>query len=146
VPSRPDAHLSTVPSVWMMCHTVRTPDIPSIIRQDDMYFRPDPSLHRETSIPACIRLDVSVARPDASQYSTKLQILSMFSYGKIDATFRTTWIPVRTHSYIRQESQFKYNHPDERASDMEIADLASTIRTLAFHGPDARTTDMEIAC
>jgi hypothetical protein len=41
VPSRPDAHLSTVPSVRTMCHTVRTPDRPSIIRPDDVYFRPD---------------------------------------------------------------------------------------------------------
>jgi hypothetical protein len=41
-------------------------------RPDDVVFRPDPSLQQETSIPACIRLDVSTTRPDASQYSTKL--------------------------------------------------------------------------
>jgi len=47
-----------------------------------------------------------------------------------------TWIPVRTRSYIRQESQFKYNHPDVsqlgtnvRSTDMEIAYSTSTFRT-----------------
>jgi hypothetical protein len=75
------------------------PDRPSIIR-------------REVSVPACIRLDVSAARPDASQYSIKLQILSKFFYGKIDATVRTTWILVRTRFSLRQELQFKFNRPD----------------------------------
>jgi hypothetical protein len=51
-------------------------------------------------------------RLDASQYSIKLQILSKFSYGKIDATVRTTWILVRTRFSLRQESQFKFNCPD----------------------------------
>jgi len=50
VSSRPDAHLSTVPSVRTTCHTVRTPDRPSIIRPDDVHFRPDPPLCREVSI------------------------------------------------------------------------------------------------
>jgi hypothetical protein len=67
--SRPDAHMSTIPSVLTTCHTVRTPDRPSIIR-------PDPSLYRETSVPACIRPDDSASRPDALQYSIKLPILS----------------------------------------------------------------------
>jgi hypothetical protein len=104
------------------CHPVRTPicplfhpsgrralpsgrpDRPSIIRQDDVDFCPDPPLHREASVPAFIRLDVSAACPDTSQYSTKLQILSKFIYGKIDATVRTTCIPVWTLFSLRQES------------------------------------------
>jgi hypothetical protein len=49
-PSRPDAHLTTVPSIWTTCHTVRTPVRPSIIRPDDVHFRPDPPLCREGSI------------------------------------------------------------------------------------------------
>jgi hypothetical protein len=49
-PSRLDAHLTTVPSVRTTCHTVRTPIIPSIIRPDDVHFRPDPPLSREGSI------------------------------------------------------------------------------------------------
>jgi hypothetical protein len=112
VPSRLDAHLSTVPFVQKTCHTVRTPDRPSIIRPDDMYFCPYPLLYREASVPVCIRPDDSTARPDALQYSIKLPILSKIIYGKIAATVRTTWIPIRARSYIRQESQFKYNCPD----------------------------------
>jgi hypothetical protein len=41
VPSRLDAHLSTNPSVRMTCLTVRTPDRPSIIRPDDVPYRPN---------------------------------------------------------------------------------------------------------
>jgi len=72
------------------------PNRSSIIRPEHVDFCPDPLLYQEVSVPACIRPDVSAARPDASQYSTKLQILSKFIYGKIDATVQTTWIPVRT--------------------------------------------------
>jgi hypothetical protein len=88
------------------------PDRPSIIHPDDVGFSPDPLLYREASVPACIRPDVSATRPDASQYLTKLHILSKFVYGKIDATIRTTWIPVRTRFSLRQESQFKFHRPD----------------------------------
>jgi hypothetical protein len=122
-------------------------------RPDDVDFRPDPSLQREASVPVCIRPDISVARLDASQYATKLQILSKIIYGKIAATIRMTWIPVRMRFSLRQESQFKFNRsdvcqhgPEVRSTDMEIADSTSTIRMTAFHGPDARTVNMEIAC
>jgi len=38
--SRPDAHLSTVPSVWTMCHPIRTPDIPaSSVRMTYLFAR-----------------------------------------------------------------------------------------------------------
>jgi hypothetical protein len=36
--------------------------------------------------------------------------------------------------------------PDARATNMEIADSTSTIRTTTSHGPNARVADMEIAC
>jgi hypothetical protein len=139
------------------CHPVRTPIYPlfhpsgrraipsgrpdrqSIIRPDYVYFRPDPSLYREASGPACIRPDDSAARPDALQYSIKLPILSKIKYGKIAAT-------VRTRSYIRQESQFKFNRLDvcqygldARSTDMEIPDSTSTVRTVNLGHPDARS-------
>jgi hypothetical protein len=79
VPSRPDAHLSFVPSVRMTYHTVRTPDRPSIIYLDDVDFRLDPPLYREASVPACIRPDVSAARPGRlsvlDQASDSFQVL-----------------------------------------------------------------------
>jgi hypothetical protein len=49
-PSRPDAHLTTVPSVRTTCHTVQTPVKPSIICPDDMHFCLDLPLCREGSI------------------------------------------------------------------------------------------------
>jgi hypothetical protein len=125
--------------VWTTCHPVRTliyplfhpsgrcaipsrrPDRPSIIRQNYVAFHPDSPLYREASVPSCIRQDVSVSRPDASQYSTKLQILSKFSYGKIATTVRTTWIPVRTCFSLSQELQFKFNRQDASLPSSERA-------------------------
>jgi hypothetical protein len=79
---------------------------------------------------ACIRLDVSTTRSDDSQCSTKASdFLSNLQSGKIAATLRTTWIPVRT-----------------RYSLMQVRNSNSTVRTPAYHGPDARMTDIEIAC
>jgi hypothetical protein len=49
-PSRPDAHLTTVPYVRTTCHTVWTPFRPSIIRPNDVHFHPDPPLCQEVSI------------------------------------------------------------------------------------------------
>jgi len=65
--SRPDVHLSTVPSVRITCSSLPDARQTIIIRPDDVSFRPDPSLYREVYVPACIRPDLSVARPDASQ-------------------------------------------------------------------------------
>jgi len=64
---RPEAHLSTDPSVRTVCHTVRTPDRPSIIRPGDVDFRSDLPLYREAFVPAYIRPDDSAARPDNVQ-------------------------------------------------------------------------------
>jgi hypothetical protein len=69
LPSSPDAHLSIVPAIRTTYHTVRTPNRPSIIRPDDMDFHPDHPLYREASVPACIRPDVSAARPKDVRWS-----------------------------------------------------------------------------
>jgi hypothetical protein len=49
-PSRPDAHLTTLPSVRTTYHTMRTPVRPSVIRPDNVHVHPDPPLCREVSI------------------------------------------------------------------------------------------------
>jgi len=53
VSSRPDAHLSTAPHVRTMCHTVWTPDSLASFVRTTCFFRPDTSLYREASVPAC---------------------------------------------------------------------------------------------
>jgi hypothetical protein len=71
------------------------------------------------------------------QCSTKaLGFLSKNRYGKIAATVRMTWIPVRMRSSIRQVSQFKSRHwnasqhgPDACTSNIEIACIRSTVQT-----------------
>jgi hypothetical protein len=42
----------------------------------------------------------------------QLQILSKFKIRKINTSIRTMWYPVQMRISIRQESQFKYLHPD----------------------------------
>jgi hypothetical protein len=153
VSSRPDAHLSKASAVRTTCHIVRTPD----------RLKHHPSGRHGFPF-------------GPSSVSTKLQTLSKIKYGKIAATVRKTWIlvwtrfslrqvrnsnstvrtmwiPVRTHSFIRQESQFKYNRsdvshhgPDACSTDMEITFSTSTVRTPAYNGPGTLSTDMEIAC
>jgi hypothetical protein len=71
--SRPDVHLSTVPSVRTTCSSRPDARQTSIIRPDDVSFRPDPTLCREASVPACIRLDLSASRPDVHQCSTSFR-------------------------------------------------------------------------
>jgi hypothetical protein len=60
VPSRSDAHLSTVPSVRTTCHTVRMPVKPSIIRPDDVHFPSGPLRYRELLFhPVSVRTPLS---------------------------------------------------------------------------------------
>jgi hypothetical protein len=68
------------------------------------------------------------------------------SYGKIAATVRTTWIPFRTRSSIRQVPHSKSRRLDAsqhgldaRTSDMEIACIKSTVRTTI---PPIRTREV----
>jgi hypothetical protein len=71
-----------------------------------------PTLYREASVPACIRPDISTARPDVYQFSNGSLILSKFQEREDRSTVRTMWYPVRTRVSVRQELQFKINRPD----------------------------------
>jgi len=90
-------------------------------------------------LPLCQEVSNCSSSHPSRRFSSTSRRLSVFnklqdffpkhSYGKIAATVRTMWIPVRTHSSIRQVSQFKSRRPDA-----------------SQHGPDARASDMEIVC
>jgi hypothetical protein len=69
-----------------------------------------------------VRMTLSV-RPKLQDFFPKHR------YGMIAATVRFMWIPVLTHSSIRQVSQFKSRCPDA-----------------SHHGPEARVSNIEIAC
>jgi hypothetical protein len=110
-PSLPDVHLTTVPSIRTTCHTVRPPVRPSItVRMTCISVR---TLH-------CVEKFISSLHPSGQLSSMsgplsvldKLQILSMFKYGKTDSTVRTIWYPIRTRVSLRQESQFKCHSPN----------------------------------
>jgi len=67
VSSRPDVHLSTVPSIRTTCSSRPDARQTRIIRPDDVSFRSDPPLYREGSVPACIRPNLLATRPEVHQ-------------------------------------------------------------------------------
>jgi hypothetical protein len=91
--SRPDAHLSTVPSVRTTYSSRPAAGQTSIICPDDVSFRLDPTLYREASVTACIRPDISAASPDAYQYSNSLRFFPSSNKGKIDQPSERCGIP-----------------------------------------------------
>jgi hypothetical protein len=142
--------IGSLPAVRMTCHPVWTfigpqfhpsrlraipsgrPTNQSIIRLDDVNFCPDTHLHREASVPACIRSNVSAARPDDSQWSS----------------FRFSF-----QVQIREESQFKFNRPDASLPWSECAlnrygNCVQKINRPDGHppGPDPRSLCKEITC
>jgi hypothetical protein len=92
---------------------------------------PDLPLCREAS--NCSRLHLSRRFNNSSGrlsvFDQASDFLSKIKYGKIAATVRTTWIPVRTCYSLRQ-----------------VRNSNLTVRTPAYHDPDARMTDIVIAC
>jgi hypothetical protein len=119
VSSRPDAHLSTAPSVRTMCHPIRTLDTPASFVQTTCFIRPDdvllPSGHFTVSRSFCASLlcpDVLAARPDAYQFSNGSLILSKFQEREDQSTVQTMWYTARTPISVRQELQFKMNRLD----------------------------------
>jgi hypothetical protein len=82
--SRPDAHLSTVPSVRTTCHSVWTSDRQATSVRMTCFFRPDTYIVSRSFCANLLRPDVSAARPDAYQFSNGSLILSKFKKGKIN--------------------------------------------------------------
>jgi hypothetical protein len=74
-------------------HPDRTPDRPASSVRTMYLFRPDPTLYREASVPACILPDISAAHPDAYQYSNSLRFFPSSNKGKIDQPSRRCGIP-----------------------------------------------------
>jgi hypothetical protein len=144
VPCQPSGRSSH--PVRTMCHTVRTPDRPSIIRPDDVSLCLDPPLCREGSIQlASVRTSLSTRSVSDFFPSSKK--------GKIDQPSGRCGIPSghtspegkNRNSIITVRTSDSYG-PDACSSKKEIADSTSTVRTTAYKGPDARIADMEIAC
>jgi hypothetical protein len=121
----------------------------SCSRLDDVIYRQDAQLSKASSVrttrtfcsdlPLCQEAsNYSSLHPSghfnstSGRHSLFNQLWDFFSkhiYGKIAATVWTMWIPVQTHSSIRQVSHSQFRRPDA-----------------SLHGPDARATYMEIAC
>jgi hypothetical protein len=110
--SRPDAHLSTVPSVRTMCHSVRTSDRQVSSVRTTFFLRLDTYIVSKSFCTNLLRPDVSAARPDAYKFSNGSLILSKFQEREDQSTVQTMWYPIRTRISVRQESQFKMNRPD----------------------------------
>jgi hypothetical protein len=84
VSSRPDFHLSTVPSVRTTCLSVRTLDRHTSSIRTTCFFRPDTYIVSRSFCASLLRPDVSEARPDTYQFWNGSLILSKFKKGKIN--------------------------------------------------------------
>jgi hypothetical protein len=104
VSSRPDAHLSTVPSVRTTCHSVWTSDRQASPVRTTCFFLPNTYFVLRSFCANLLRLKVSAARPDAYRYSNGSLILSKFQEREDQSTVRTMWYTVQTHISVRKES------------------------------------------
>jgi hypothetical protein len=116
-------------------------------------FPSGPSTVSRSFYPACIRPDVSAARPDASRYSTSLRFFPSSDKGKIDQPSGRCSIPSGRASPLGKNCNSNITvrtsvslGPDTRATNTEIADSTSTIRTTPSHGLNECIADMEITC
>jgi hypothetical protein len=151
-PSRSDAHLTIVPSVRTTCHIVQTSVRPSIIRPDDVHFRPDPPLNRDVSIQLAsirtfqqhVRTPLGT-RPVSDSFQVPIKERSSNRLDNVvsrqDARLRKARIAIQISPSGRLSVLVR-----KRATNMEIANSTSTVRTIASHGSDARIADMEIVC
>jgi hypothetical protein len=118
-------------------------------RPNIVIYRPDAQLFKATSVrkkrtfhpdlPLCWEASNFSSLHPSGRFSNTSGRHSVFDllwdflpkhrYGKIVATVRTMWIPVRMRSSIRQVGHSKSRCPDAN-----------------LHGPDARAIYMEIAC
>jgi hypothetical protein len=78
VSSRPDAHLSIVPSVRTTCHSVWTSDRQASSVRTTCFFCPDTYIVSRSFYVSLLRSDVSTARLDTYQFSNGSLILSKF--------------------------------------------------------------------
>jgi len=92
---RPDAHLSTVPSVRTTCLSVRTSDRQASSVRTMCFFRPDTYIVSRSFCASLLRPDISAARPNAYQFSNGSLILSKFKKGKINQPSGRCSIPSR---------------------------------------------------
>jgi hypothetical protein len=93
VSSRPDAHLSTVPSIQTTCHSVRTSDRQASSVRTTGFFRSDTYTASRSFCANLIPPDISAASPDAYQFSNGSLILSKFKKGKINQPSGRCGIP-----------------------------------------------------
>jgi hypothetical protein len=128
---RPDAQLSKALAVRTTCHTVRMHIRLKHHPFGRRRFPSGPPLCQEASNCSSLHPSGRFHSPSGrlSVFDQASGFLSKHKYVKIAATVRTTWIPVRTRSSIRQVLQFKSSFPDA-----------------SHHGPAARKSNMEIAC
>jgi hypothetical protein len=93
VSSRPDSHLSTVPSVWTTCLSARTSDRQGSSVRTMCFFHPNTYIVSRSFGASLLRPDVSAASLDAYQFSNASLILSKFKKGKINQPSRRCGIP-----------------------------------------------------
>jgi len=97
----------------MTCHSVRTPDRPSIICLDDVDFRPDTPLYREASVPACNPSGRLSSPPERRPVIDQLQI----------------FFPSSNKGSLMQPFGQRGSRPDALIHKARITNSNTTVRT-----------------
>jgi hypothetical protein len=121
VSSRPDAHLSTVPSVRTTCHSVRTSDRQASPVRTTCFFRPDTYIVSRSFCANLLRPDISAARPNTYQFLNGSLILSKVSR-KGRSINRPDDVVSRPDAYLRKARITVQNEPSGH--------LTAVVRTL----------------
>jgi hypothetical protein len=93
VSSHPDAHLSTIPSVWTTYHSIRTSDKHTSSVRTTCFFRSNTYIVSRSLCASLLLPNISAARPDAYQFSNGSLILFKFKKWKINQPSRRCGIP-----------------------------------------------------
>jgi hypothetical protein len=120
----------------MTCHPILSLDRSASSVRTKCSFHPDPYCIEKFSMPACVCPDVSVACPDASQYSISFWFLSKFQEREDQSTVWTMWYPIRMRVSVRQELQFKYDRPNVWQLWSERACIKEGNYRFDFNRPD----------
>jgi hypothetical protein len=121
VSSRPDAHLSTVPSIRTTCHSVRTSDKQASPVRTTCFFCPDTYIVSRSFCANLLRPNVLVSRLDAYQFWNGSLILSKVSR-KGRSINRPEDVVSRPDAYLRKARIAVQNEPSGH--------LTAVVRTL----------------
>jgi hypothetical protein len=126
---------------------------PSVIRLDDVHFRPDLHCFEKLLFQlASVRTPQQPVRTPLSDWSALDSFRVQFKGRLLQLSGQCGFPSGRAHKWGKNHNSNIIVRTSvsiglvARSTVKEIADSTSTVWTTAYHGPDERIVDMEIAC